>query len=184
MIKEKIFNSSKEINVTDYLDADYAAYGMYTIENRAIPSVIDGFKPTQRKIIYVSNKVWKSGNEKPIKVFQLAGKIAADAHYHHGDCLDPETEIMLTDGSYITIGEWFEKYPGKEMKVLAYDEENKKFVEAKGHSPRIGNVTTEEYELEMEDGTIFKCTSNHPFLTQRGWIEAKDLEEDDDIINF
>lgn len=71
--------------VTDYLDQDYAMYGMYTLENRAIPSVVDGFKPTQRKIIYISDKVWKSGNEKPLKIFQLGGRIAADAHYHHGD---------------------------------------------------------------------------------------------------
>jgi DNA topoisomerase-2 len=71
--------------ITEYLDQDYAMYGMYTLENRAIPSVIDGFKPTQRKIIYISDKVWRSGNEKPLKIFQLGGKIAADAHYHHGD---------------------------------------------------------------------------------------------------
>ena len=71
--------------VTEYLDQDYAMYGMYTLENRAIPSVIDGFKPTARKIIYIADKVWRSGNEKPLKIFQLGGKIAADAHYHHGD---------------------------------------------------------------------------------------------------
>lgn len=71
--------------ITDYLDQEYAMYGMYTLENRAIPSVIDGFKPTQRKIIYISDKVWKNGTEKPLKIFQLGGKIAADAHYHHGD---------------------------------------------------------------------------------------------------
>lgn len=71
--------------VTQYLDEDYAIYGMYTLENRAIPSVIDGLKPTQRKIIYIADKVWKNGNEKPLKVFQLGGRIAADAHYHHGD---------------------------------------------------------------------------------------------------
>lgn len=71
--------------ITDYLDREYAAYGMYTIENRAIPSAIDGFKPTQRKIIHVANKIWKGGNDKPTKVFQFAGRIAADAHYHHGD---------------------------------------------------------------------------------------------------
>jgi DNA topoisomerase II len=71
--------------VSAYLDEDYALYGMYTLENRAIPSVIDGFKPTQRKIIYISDKVWRTGNEKPLKIFQLGGRIAADAHYHHGD---------------------------------------------------------------------------------------------------
>ncbi len=85
MISEKSIKQSTEKSVTDYLNEEYAAYGMYTIENRAIPSVIDGFKPTQRKIIYVANKVWKTGSEKPVKIFQLGGRIAADAHYHHGD---------------------------------------------------------------------------------------------------
>jgi DNA topoisomerase-2 len=72
-------------SITDYLNDEYAAYGMHTIENRAIPSVIDGFKPTQRKVIYVANRVWRSGSEKPIKIFQLGGRIAADAQYHNGD---------------------------------------------------------------------------------------------------
>ncbi len=71
--------------ITEYLDEEYAAYGMHTIESRAIPSVIDGFKPTQRKVIYVANRVWKSGSEKPIKIFQLGGRIAAEAQYHNGD---------------------------------------------------------------------------------------------------
>ena len=75
----------KNKTVTEYLDHDYAMYGMYTLENRAIPSVIDGFKPTARKIIYIADKVWRSGSEKPLKIFQLGGRIAADAHYHHGD---------------------------------------------------------------------------------------------------
>lgn len=71
--------------VTQYLDTDYKEYAKYVVEERAIPSVIDGFKPTQRKIIFVANRVWRSGNEKPLKIFQLAGKVASDAHYHHGD---------------------------------------------------------------------------------------------------
>jgi DNA topoisomerase-2 len=80
-MQQQIINKT----VSQYLDEDYALYGMYTLENRAIPSVIDGFKPTQRKIIYVADRVWRSGNEKPLKIFQLGGKIASEAHYHHGD---------------------------------------------------------------------------------------------------
>jgi len=71
--------------ITEYLDNDYHEYATYVIENRAIPSVIDGLKPTQRKVVFIANKVWKNGNEKSYKVFQLTGRIAADAHYHHGD---------------------------------------------------------------------------------------------------
>lgn len=78
-------NQLQNKTVTEYLDQEYAMYGMYTLENRAIPSVIDGFKPTARKIIFIADKVWRTGSEKPLKIFQLGGRIASEAHYHHGD---------------------------------------------------------------------------------------------------
>jgi DNA topoisomerase-2 len=78
-------NNTEIKTVTQYLDQDYREYAVYVVEERAIPSVIDGFKPTQRKVIFVADRVWRNGSEKPLKIFQLAGKVAADAHYHHGD---------------------------------------------------------------------------------------------------
>lgn len=72
-------------SVTEYLDNEYLSYAKYVVENRAIPSVIDGFKPTQRKIIFTANRVWKNGSEKPLKIFQLSGKVAAESFYHHGN---------------------------------------------------------------------------------------------------
>ena len=74
-----------EKTISDFLSNEYKEFAMYVIEGRAIPSVIDGFKPTQRKIIHVSNDIWKGGGEKTLKVFQLAGKVASDAFYHHGN---------------------------------------------------------------------------------------------------
>jgi len=71
--------------VEDFFANEYLNYAKYVVENRAIPSVIDGFKPTQRKVAHVANGVWKTGNEKPLKVFQLAGTVAANAYYHHGN---------------------------------------------------------------------------------------------------
>lgn len=72
-------------SVSDFLNDELREYSMDVIENRAIPSVIDGLKPTARKVIYVANKIWKTGNEKSMKVFQLTGTMAAEAYYHHGD---------------------------------------------------------------------------------------------------
>lgn len=71
--------------ISEFLSQEYKDFSLYTIENRAIPSVIDGFKPTHRKIIFISNEIWKNGQEKALKVFQLAGKVASDAFYHHGN---------------------------------------------------------------------------------------------------
>lgn len=71
--------------VTSFFDKEYLEYARYVVENRAIPSCIDGLKPTQRKVIHVANKIWKTGNEKPMKLFQLAGMVAAQAYYHHGN---------------------------------------------------------------------------------------------------
>lgn len=73
-----------EKTISEFLSKEYKEFAMYVIESRAIPSIIDGLKPSQRKIIHVSNNIWKTGNEKTLKVFQLAGKIASDSYYHHG----------------------------------------------------------------------------------------------------
>jgi DNA topoisomerase-2 len=71
--------------IEDFFDNEYLGYAKYVVESRAIPSVIDGFKPTARKVAFVADQVWKRGDEKPMKVFQLAGRVAATAFYHHGN---------------------------------------------------------------------------------------------------
>lgn len=68
----------------DFFDNEYLGYAKYVVENRAIPSLVDGFKPSQRKIAYASHKLWKTGKEKPMKVFQLGGQAAAISFFHHG----------------------------------------------------------------------------------------------------
>jgi len=42
---------------------------------------------------------------------------------------------------------------------------------------------SEVYEIEdVESGKKLKCTANHKLLTNRGWVEAKDLVEDDELV--
>ena len=71
--------------ISEFLSNEYRDFSLYVIENRAIASVVDGLKPVQRKILHVSNRTWRSGSEKTLKVFQLCGKVASEAFYHHGD---------------------------------------------------------------------------------------------------
>jgi len=74
-----------EKTITEFLSNEYKEFAMYVIEGRAIPSCIDGFKPSQRKIVYIANGIWKTGSEKTKKIFQLAGVVADQAYYHHGN---------------------------------------------------------------------------------------------------
>ena len=77
-------NQTPERTVTDFFDNELRDYALYTVQNRAIPSLIDGFKPSQRKIAHTANQVWKTGKEKPMKVFQLGGLAASMTMFHHG----------------------------------------------------------------------------------------------------
>ena len=77
-------DSYPERTVSDFFDNELRDYALYTVENRAIPSLIDGFKPSQRKIAHTANQVWKTGKEKPMKVFQLGGLAASMTMFHHG----------------------------------------------------------------------------------------------------
>ena len=77
--------SVKPVNMTKEVKKAFLEYSMSVITERAIPSVIDSFKPVQRKIIDMSNDIWKNGNEKSMKVFQLCGQTCAKKLYVHGD---------------------------------------------------------------------------------------------------
>ncbi|VEN43650.1 unnamed protein product [Callosobruchus maculatus] len=49
---------------------------------RSIPSMVDGFKPGQRKVLYVC---LKRNDKKELKVGQLVGSVMEKAAYHHGE---------------------------------------------------------------------------------------------------
>ena len=56
--------------------------------HRSIPSIVDGLKPGQRKILYSCFKRLPSGAKKlsqDIKVAQLSGYVAEHSAYHHGE---------------------------------------------------------------------------------------------------
>ncbi|KAL8576595.1 DNA topoisomerase 2-alpha [Nucella lapillus] len=50
---------------------------------RSIPSLMDGLKPGQRKVIFTCIK--RNLTQKELKVAQLAGSVAEQSSYHHGE---------------------------------------------------------------------------------------------------
>ena len=71
------------IDIVDFIRNDLVLYS-YDACVRSIPSVIDGLKPTQRKILYTLFGMGVKGLNK-MKVFQLGGIVADRANYHHGE---------------------------------------------------------------------------------------------------
>ena len=70
------------MNVTELIDGQYKDYSKYVLYSRAIPHMIDGLKPSQRKILYTALKTAKNGR---LKTASLSGNTISSANYHHGD---------------------------------------------------------------------------------------------------
>lgn len=59
---------------------------------RSIPSVMDGLKPSQRKVLF---SCFKRNLKKEIKVAQLAGYVSEHSAYHHGEASLNSTIINM-----------------------------------------------------------------------------------------
>jgi len=80
------------VNVTDFINTEYLGYANYVLSARAIPSCIDGFKKSQRKVLYTALNHAKN---KRVKTAALSGMTVAYANYHHGSSsLDGAISLM------------------------------------------------------------------------------------------
>ncbi len=116
--------SQKKVKIDEFINQDLIQFSNYD-NDRSIPSVCDGLKPSQRKILYAA---FKKNLKNQMKVAQFSGYVSAEANYHHGEaslngaivkmaqdfvgsnninlltpdgnfgCLDPETEILMWNG--------------------------------------------------------------------------------------
>ena len=73
--------NTKSINYTDFVNKELVLFSNLDNE-RSIPSVVDGLKPGQRKVLF---SCFKRNLVKEIKVAQLAGSVAELSSYHHGE---------------------------------------------------------------------------------------------------
>lgn len=72
----------KEKTISEIIDSEYKDFSMYVVENRAIASCIDGFKPVQRKVIYAT--LDKGGKTREIKIADIGGSLSS-YNYNHGE---------------------------------------------------------------------------------------------------
>lgn len=77
-------------NISDYVYYEHSLYGRDNCE-RSIPSVYDGLKPSQRKVLYTLLSESDTLSSSFRKVYQVSSKAATFACYHHGNASIEET---------------------------------------------------------------------------------------------
>jgi len=83
--------ADKKLTYDDFVNRDLIHFSHYNLE-RSIPSVMDGLKTSQRKILF---SAFKRNLTSKIKVAQLAGYVSEHSGYHHGEMSLNETMIGM-----------------------------------------------------------------------------------------
>ncbi len=73
--------ADQDVSYSDLINKELIHFSMYDVI-RSIPSICDGLKPSQRKVIYT---MFKKNYQKEIKVAQLGAAVAETTSYHHGE---------------------------------------------------------------------------------------------------
>lgn len=73
--------NEQKISYNDLINKELIHFSIYD-NTRSIPSICDGLKPSQRKIMYY---MLKHNIQESQKVAQLSGKISSETCYHHGE---------------------------------------------------------------------------------------------------
>jgi DNA topoisomerase II len=81
-----------ELNYSNFVNKELILFSIAD-NARSIPNVIDGLKPSQRKVLFACFKRKLVKNE--IKVVQLAGYVSEHAAYHHGEASLQATIVGL-----------------------------------------------------------------------------------------
>lgn len=163
-----------KVPLRHFMNGPFKAFSM--ADNvRSIPSMCDGFKNSMRKAMY--GMVLRGENAGELQIERLASQIAA--------CLTEDTEVLLSDGSTKTIKEILEiDLINSKIFVKSLNEETGKFEDCELLKVFVQPPSKTLIEIETETGEILKMTPNHLVLTDRGWIEAKDLTHDDNLKSF
>lgn len=164
------------MRIKTFFDTEMRLFSIYDNE-RSLPHAIDGFKPSQRKIIFGMLKRGETAPE--LRVEAAANHIAA--------CLAPETKILLASGEMIEVCELEAKFTSGELtsvEVLSFNEETQTIVIDTCSAAFITKQTSELLEIYLEDGNKIRLTEDHRVLTKNGWKEAKYLDENDEIVSY
>ena len=167
--------SVRQFSYKDFINKELIHFSNYD-NIRSIPNLIDGLKPSQRKVLFGS---FKRNLTEDVKVAQLVGYISEHTSYHHGEvslantiiamaqnfvgsnnlnmltpkgqygCIDPNTPVLMWDS---TIKK------AKEIRV------NDKLIGDNGTIRTVSKITSgmdDMYEIKNGGMDNYTVNSNH-----------------------
>lgn len=84
-------HSKPTVGYQDFIYKELVQFAKYDV-SRSIPSIVDGFKPSQRKVLF---SAFKKKLKNDIKVAQFVGYISEQSAYHHGETSLENTIVNL-----------------------------------------------------------------------------------------
>jgi hypothetical protein len=98
-------------------------------------------------------------------------------------CFTADMQVLMADGTSRTFQDLVTSNE-KEFLVKSFDPNTGKIIDAKMDNVHCTRTVEKYLELEFEQGVVIKCTEDHKFYTaNRGWVEARDLTEDDIVLS-
>tara|TARA_Y100000389_G_scaffold161729_1_gene164267 strand:+ start:7847 stop:11287 length:3441 start_codon:yes stop_codon:yes gene_type:complete len=79
--KTAVLDEDPKVPYTDFINKELIHFSNYDLQ-RSVPHIMDGLKPSQRKILY---SCFKRNLKSEIRVAQLAGYVSEHSGYHHGE---------------------------------------------------------------------------------------------------
>jgi DNA-directed RNA polymerase beta subunit len=133
------------------------------------------------KVNTPTNRRAKQAKVRMVQMSQL-GYICPSETPEGEQCLGHETPVLQADGSWVKIGDM-----NNSSKVVTVDPEEFEQEKSKIHS--YFKYHTKErgkklFRLTVENGKSIRATEDHPFRTERGWTEVKDITPNDKLLMF
>ena len=82
------------VPVSEFTERSYLNYSMYVVLDRALPSLADGLKPVQRRIVYAMSELGLAATSKYKKSARTVGDVLGKFH-PHGDSACYEAMVLM-----------------------------------------------------------------------------------------
>lgn len=150
------------ISYKDFLENNMREYGVYVVENRAIPDIHDGLKPVQRRILWSAYNMGAKSSGSTYKTARISG-----------DCFAKGTPVSTPNGRVaienLEVGDLVLTSQGpRKVTHLIYN--------------KVGKAGL----MMLKDGKFFVCTPDQEVKVKIGdkffWKKVSNLTDEDDVV--